>query len=60
MDIPEDLEYALETLSPENRQRLIKHWQTLTEKEKEFVLMAINLDVSQEHFYEKRREQLGL
>jgi len=60
MKIPEELEYALETVEPEERQELLEKWANLTEDERKFVLMAIGLDACQEYFYNKRRNSLGL
>lgn len=59
-EIPEDLQYALETVTPEVRHKLLETWENLTDSEKKFCLWAINLEVSQEHFYEARRKQMGL
>ena len=60
MQIPNELEFALETMDPLVAQDILNDWHSLSDKDKDTASEVFKLDSFINHFYNKRLQQLGV
>lgn len=58
--VPDELEFALETMDPLVAQDILNDWRNLSDDEREQARVLFKLDSFISHFYNKRLGQLGI